>query len=79
MIMNNIPINKIMYLSLHGTLDIEFHVGETNILIVFWAYMNKLQVFNKEKYELKIILPLGLNVQINGIRSKDELLIKILI
>jgi hypothetical protein len=51
MIMNNIPINKIMYLSLYGTLDIGFHVGETNILVVFWVYMNMLQVFDKEKYE----------------------------
>jgi hypothetical protein len=29
MIMNNIPINKIMYLSLYGTLDVGLHVGET--------------------------------------------------
>jgi hypothetical protein len=29
MITNNIPINKIMYLSLNGTLDVGLHVGET--------------------------------------------------
>ncbi len=28
MIMNNIPINKIMYLSFYGTLDVGLQVGE---------------------------------------------------
>jgi hypothetical protein len=35
MIMNNIPINKIMYLSLYGTLGIRLHISETNILGTF--------------------------------------------
>jgi hypothetical protein len=29
MIMNNIPISKIMYLSPYDTLDVGLHVGET--------------------------------------------------
>jgi len=35
MIMNNIPINKIMYFSLYGTLGIGLRIGETNILGTF--------------------------------------------
>jgi hypothetical protein len=48
MIMNNNPINKIMYLSLYGTLDVELHVGWNHIL-AFKIYMNMLQLFNEDK------------------------------
>jgi hypothetical protein len=53
MIMKYIPINKIIYLSFYGTLGIGLHIGETNVLGAFCAYMNyMLQLFRKEKNEL---------------------------
>jgi hypothetical protein len=80
MIMNNIPINKIMYISLYGTLGIGFHIGETNILGAFWAYMNNmLQLFRKEKNELTNNLRSWSWHLAQCIRSKDEPMMKILI
>jgi len=80
MIMNNIPINKIMYFSLYGTLGIGLRIGETNILGTFWAYMNyMLQLFRKENNELTNHLRSWSSHLAQCIKSRDEPMMKNLI